>query len=128
LEDKNTIDLWAEYLKTNRFQQRPHQINFDDISDFTRDEKQQILIGLQSLQISITQQFQLNNEQTKLLGDSIKYLAESVDRLNKVDWKSILIGQFFTVATALASNPHQFDALYNMFLKVIQVVHLLPVP
>ena len=61
-----------------------------------------------------------------MIADGIKYLSEGVDRLNKVDWKSILIGQFFTLATSLATNPEQFQTLYHMFIKVIQIVYILP--
>lgn len=125
LEDKSTIDLWEEYAKTSQFQQT-RTIDFEDKNDFSYDEKQQILLALQCLQINISQHFQIDEKQQKLISDGIKYLSDGVDRLNKVDWKSILIGQFFTIATAIASNPHQFDALYNMFLKVIQIVHVLP--
>ncbi|MES2425821.1 MAG: hypothetical protein V4560_02570 [Bacteroidota bacterium] len=127
LEDKNVIDLWAEYSKTDQFQQNA-AIDFQDRSAFTYDEKQQVLIGLQNLKISINQHFEVSEQQAKLIGDGIQYLAEGIDRLNKLDWKSILVGQFFTVATALASNPHQFDSLYNMFMKVIQIIPVLPMP
>jgi hypothetical protein len=124
-DNKDEIDLWEEYLKSGTFEQT-RQINFNDIADFTYDEKQQILIALQNLNLSINQNFNVSHEQAKLVNDGIKYLSEGVDRLNKLDWKSILIGQFFTIATTLATNPEQFQSLYHMFLKVIQIIYVLP--
>ena len=125
IDDKDEIDLWDEYLKMSQHQQTKN-IDFSDTGIFTYDEKQQILIALQSMNLNIMQNFQLNTEQLKLLNDGIKYLAEGVDRLNKMDWRTILIGQFFTIATAIATNPQQFTALYHMFINVIHIIYTLP--
>jgi hypothetical protein len=125
LDDKEEIDLWEEYLRLASYQQT-ETIDLTNTDNFTYDEKQQIKLAIQNLELSIAQNFSLSAEQLKLVNANLKYLAEGVDRLNKVDWKTILIGQFFTISTAIATSPHQFNQLYQMFLKVIHIIYFLP--
>lgn len=124
ISDKLEVDLWEEYQKGNSLL----NINESESSDnsfFSLDEKQQIKLALNDLKLLIPQQFDINPIQLKSINQRLDYLAEGLDRLNKFDWKSILVSQFLSVGTTLALNPDQFNHLRDLFIKLLHIIPLL---
>ena len=124
VSDKLEVDLWEEYQKGNALL----NINESESSDnsfFSLNEKQQIKLSLNDLKQLIPKQFDINPLQLESINQRLDYLAEGLDRLNKFDWKSVLVNQFLNIGTALALNPDQFVHLRDLFIKLLHIIPLL---
>jgi hypothetical protein len=124
LEDESEIDLWEEYKKGTNLSDVTALI-FEDTTEFTFEEKSQIKISLRELKSLIIERFVQNDNDNALIIDRITYLEESLDRLNKTDWKGILISTFFAIVIALSLDTERGKELYNLFLMVFHIKPLL---
>lgn len=122
--DLKDVDLWEEYKRGSTLL-TIDQSYTDNQSDFTAIERQQIRLALNDLRLNIPQHFQLEPEQLESVNNRIDYLSQAVDRLNKTDWKGILIAQYIALLTTMALNPDQAKNLYDLFIKVLHIIPLL---
>lgn len=124
LTDGDEPDLWEEYLKSQQLGTEPLA---GQPEQFTIEERAQLRLSLNDLRLLIPQQFNLSTPQIDILNNRLEYLIEALERTsNKTDYKSILIGAFLSLLQSLALNPEQAQNLYNLFIKVLHIVHFLP--
>ncbi|MEX8547438.1 MAG: hypothetical protein V5804_07535 [Mucilaginibacter sp.] len=124
IADKLEVDLWEEYQKGNTLL-NVNESESGDNSFFSLNEKQQIKLSLNDLKQLIPKQFDINPLQLESINQRLDYLAEGLDRLNKFDWKSVLVNQFLNIGTTLALNPDQFVHLRDLFIKLLHIIPLL---
>ncbi len=124
VEYENQVDLWEAYKRGANLL-NVEQPDTNDVTEFTAAERQQIRMSLNDLRLSIPQQFQLAPAQLESVNSRFDYLIEAIERLNKTDWKGILIAQYLSLITTLALNPEQAKNLYDLFIKVLHIIPLL---
>ena len=120
-EEENEIDLWTEYKSVNKILNL-EKIDFEDQSYFSSGEKEQIKSAINELKLSIAKNFQLSNEEISQVNKRLDYLSDAPERLNKFDWKSLIIPTILNIATALSLNTQQGKELFELFKQVFQVI------
>lgn len=124
IEDKNEPDLWSEFKKGNNTL-NINQIDFNDKSTFSLDEKKQILMAINELKLLIHKNLQTTQEQQNLVIDRLDYLIEASERLNKFDWKSLAISTLISITIALSLDTQKGQVLFDLFTKVFSVLPML---
>ena len=117
-EDNQTPDLWAELQKQNTITDLTGQAD-DQYTPFTVEQKRQIRLGLNEVRLLIQKEFEPSEDEMNVVTNRLDYLADALDRLNKFDWKSVLMGTIISVSTALAFSPEQADSLYQIFKNML---------
>ncbi len=90
LEERATPDLWSEVEALTIATISPI-ISGRDTSEFSEGEKSQIRLALQNFQQTIVVKFEPSAEQITAIGDQLRYLSDAVDRLNRFDWRSLVL-------------------------------------
>lgn len=123
-EDAQEPDLWSEFKKGNKTL-NINQIDFNDKSTFSLDEKKQILMAINELKSLIHKNLQTTQEQQNLVIDRLNYLIEASERLNKFDWKSLAISTLMSITIALSLDTQKGQVLFDLFTKVFSVLPML---
>jgi hypothetical protein len=118
-------DLWEDYMKGNN-SFNPDDINFKDQTDFTSTEKEQIRLAINDLKMLIQKELKTTPEEQIVVNERLDYLAKSVDRLNKFDWKGVAIQTLFSIAVSLSFDTQKGKQLYELFHKVFLVIPQIP--
>ena len=121
IEEENEIDLWTEYKSGNKLLNL-EKIDFEDQANFSFDEKEQIKLALNDLKLLIKKNFKISSEEENQVNKRLDYLSDAPERLNKFDWKSLIIPTILNIATALSLNTQQGKELFELFKQVFQVI------
>jgi hypothetical protein len=125
-EEQTGIDIWAEYKKGNKTLNL-YQIDFDDKSPFSIDEKIQIKNSINDLKYLIQKNLNTNEQEQKLVNARLDYLIEASDRLNKFDWKSVAINTIISISITLSLDTEKGKFLFELFKKVFGAIqHVIP--
>jgi len=74
-------------------------------TEFSEEEKTQIRIILQQFKVTIINEFNPTDAQFHQITERLDHLAESVDKLNRFDWKGVAINTILTVALEPSLRP-----------------------
>ena len=121
LDENASIDLWTEYTEGNKLL-NIDQIDFNDKAQFSYDERKQISFAVEDLKFLIISQFQLKGVETKLIHQRLDYLTEAAERMNKFDWKSLVISTIIGIATTLSLDTEQGKDLFLLFKRVFGLI------
>jgi hypothetical protein len=70
--------------------------------------------------------FGSNDDQLAIIDKRLKYLEESLNRLNKIDWKSLAFTTLISISTTLALDNEKTKMLLTLFKKAFEaILHLL---
>lgn len=121
IDEQDGIDMWREYKKGNKTL-NIESINFDDKDSFSIDEKTQITLALSELKLLIEGKFQLSEKEMNIVNERLNYLIESKERLNKFDWKSLLINTIINITVALSLDTHKGQELFLLFKHAFAMI------
>jgi len=109
-------DLWGELSK---YQLPPGERLSNDIGNapFSSGQVDAIAEGLGKVRFYLEAEFNLNEEQQKLVNEKLDYLLGAAKRQGRKDWLHTAIGVIFTLAIGLSCTPEQAKTLWNI-LKV----------
>ncbi len=93
-------------------------INFEDKTLFSKDEKIQIKLAINELKFLIIQNFSPNNEEQIIIDNRLDYLIDSVERLNKFDWKSLVLSTIISISISLSLDSEKGRLLFELLRKV----------
>ena len=124
IEDENVPDLWNEFKSGNRTLNFD-KIDFNDKERFSNDERTQIKLSLNELKLLIHKTFDITLEEQKIVSERIDYLIEASNRLNKFDWKSLVISSIISITIALTLDPTKGQVLFDLLKKVFSNIPLL---
>ncbi len=125
VEDLNVPDLWAE-LAAGQSLGSDFQLEENDISQFSAEEKKQIRVAINCFRARFIDEFQVTQEHLELIDKRLHYLADALDRLNRFDWKGVLISTVFGISTALSLDIERGKVLWNIAKEVFsQAIRLL---
>jgi hypothetical protein len=112
-----TIDLWEQLISSSNILSIG-EIDFNDRNQFNEDEIKQIKLSLNELKLLIGKSFNLQEEEKIIVNNRLDYLTEASNRLNKFDWKSLLINTILNVIIALSFDSQKGKQLFELFGKV----------
>lgn len=121
LEEAAAFDMWEEYKKGSKLLD-VQNIDFNDHTNFSVEEKHQILLGVKDLKLLIQQQFNTTAEQQAIVDERLDYLAGAIDRMNKFDWKSILLSTVLSIITTLTLDTEKGAQLFELVRKVFIII------
>ncbi|MFX1521789.1 MAG: hypothetical protein ACFFCD_17930 [Promethearchaeota archaeon] len=120
-------DLWDEFVSREKVLDLG-AIDFQNQEYFNEDEKKQIQLALNDAKLLIINQFQPNDAEMKSIDDRLDYLVNAADRLNKFDWKSLLISMIMSISIALSLDTENGKALFEIFKQVLDIIPKLFLP
>ena len=119
--DEFEPDLWSEY-KNGNTTLNFNEIDFNDKNLFTTHEKKQISMAINELKLLINKNFESTVEEQKLVNERLEYLIESTRKLNKFDWKSLVLSTVIGIATTLTLDVEKGKLLFELFRQVFSTV------
>ena len=91
------------------------------------EEKQLLQMSINEFEMLVAKEYNPSKEELTLIESRLKYLSEFLDRLNKFDWKAVLISTVVTIATTLTLSTEQGRQLFEMTKQVFTLIkHLQP--
>ena len=114
-------DLWAQITE----QRQVLNLNNIDLKNkefFNDQEKQKIKAALDDARILIIDNFHPSDDKLNSINEKLDYLSEAIDRLNKFDWKSVLITVIIDISIALSLDTEKGRQLYYLFKKVLDEI------
>lgn len=111
-------DLWSEFKNGNNSIVNLENIDFSDKSSFSSSERRQISMAINELSLLVHKNFSTTSEEQVLVNDRLNYLVEACDRLNKFDWKSLVISTIIGISTTLALDGDKGKLLFELFRQV----------
>lgn len=98
-----------------------------DMDFFSNEEKVYIRSLIDGLSKEIVKALQPTTDELKTINTRLEYLSDSVDRLNKFDWRGVAISTVAAIVLALALDAEKGLLLFNLFKQVFsEVIVLLP--
>jgi hypothetical protein len=125
INESLSVDQWKQLDLQTDMGMRLFLSN-DDKLPFTEAEKIQLHLSINEFKMLIDTTFCPNVEETKTINDRLDYLAESVDRLNRIDWRSLALSTVLSISIALSLDKQNGQILIDLFKRIfINVVRLL---
>lgn len=125
MDDLLTPDLW-EQIKLQKPLMSTSEFIEHDTSHFSEEEKSQLRLSLSEFKLLIAENFKPTKEQMRIIDDRLNYVSDALDRLNKFDWKSILISTALSISVALSLDTARGKLLFDLLKKVLSnVIYLL---
>jgi len=98
-----------------------------DMDFFSSEEKVHIRSLIDGLSKEIVEALQPTTDELKTINTRLEYLSDSVDRLNKFDWRGAAFATVAAIVTALALDAEKGVLLFNLFKQAFsEVILLLP--
>lgn len=125
LEEEGEKDLWEEFSRKKEYLGFD-EIDFNTHEYFSSAEKEQISSSIKELKLLIQESFKTNSEEQKLINERLDYIVEASARLNKFDWKSIVISTLISITTNLTFDTSKGQQLFLLFKKAFSTItHLI---
>jgi hypothetical protein len=113
IDDSMLPDLW-EQIEVQKPFISAAELNRDDVSKFTEEEKDQLRLTLSAFRLLVVETFKPTEERVRVIEARLDYLSKALDRLNRFDWKSVLLSSAVTISATLSLNTEQGKVLLNL--------------
>lgn len=120
-EDLSVPDLWKDYLDQGKLISI-QQMDFGDRRRFSIDEKRRLSFAIRDLKYLIQDRFQTREEQQQMVDERLDYLVESMEQLNKFDWKSVVVSIIFSIIVALTLDTEKGRELFALFNSLFSLI------
>ncbi len=118
-------DLWQQ-LKENQLV-TGETLGTEETSPFTAPEKVQLKLSINEFKYLIEEKFKPTEKQLDIINARLNYLTDSVERLNRIDWKSLALSTVISIGIALSLSHEQGQSLFALFKQVfMKIQYLLP--
>lgn len=126
LREKTEPDLWEQItLHTHIIEDV--EIIEEENKVFTEKEKTNVKISIQKFKAALIENFNPIKEQLDSIDKELDYLSESVERLNKIDWRKVAIYTLITIITTLILDSEQAKILAELFRQAFSnIPQLMP--
>ena len=114
LEDLSTPDHWAQVEAQKSFDSLDPGSEHDG-QPFTEAEKTELRVAIGKFKAHIVEKFDPVEEQLKTINQRLVYLTESVDRLNRFDWKSVALNIVLSIISMLNAGHAEVGSLIEFF-------------
>ncbi|MHA2113773.1 MAG: hypothetical protein ACW98W_20145 [Candidatus Hodarchaeales archaeon] len=125
IDEQSLPDLWKQLEQQREFIPSA-KMEKDDTLPYSDEEKTQLRLSINEFRLQIISNFKPDDDQMKVVDDRLNYLSEALDRLNRIDWKSVALSSLIAISTALSLDTQKGQQLFDLFKQVFsQVIHLL---
>lgn len=126
LSDSLEPDLWQQMqLETPLV--TGEVLSSEDTGQFTDEEKRQIKLSINEFKLLVLDEFKPSNVELETIDGRITYLTEAVDRLNRLDWRSVAISTVIAISIALTLDTEGGRQLFDLFTRAFSsIAGLLP--
>lgn len=121
IKEKDSPDLWEHHKNLGEAIPSPAPPE-DEIEEFTEDEKNQIRVSIDEFRLLVEENFQPIEEQLKDFNERLDYLSNAVDRLNRFDWRALLITTGLDIVIAFTLDPEGARRLYELLQQAFSGV------
>jgi hypothetical protein len=98
----------------------------EDRLGFSADEAAQIRLAMKEFRLLVVKTFDPSQEEKEVIDARLDYLAEAVDRLNRLDWRSVAITTVISISITLSLDTEKGRILFGLFQQVFsRVLYLL---
>ena len=123
IEDELLPDLWSQIPRLSYDQ---GSIPVDGTLEFSTEERSQIKLSIDNFRLLIINNFSPSKEQLTATEKQLEYLKDAVDRLNRFDWRGVLISTLLGISTTLYLDTEKGRQLYGLFQQAFSALsHLL---
>jgi len=116
-KELRTPDLWQQ-VQNQDSMLKGTEITDSDLLFFSKEEKAKIRLSIDEFELLIMKAFNPSKDKIRIIENRLMYLSESLDRLNKIDWKGIAISTVISISIALSLDPEKGKLLFNIFKQV----------
>lgn len=102
--DLKEEDLWELRMQDDLLIFDGHREN-DRFEYFNDNEQEEVYKALNAARGEIKENVPMNEEELARINEKIDYLMESVKKLNKFDWKSVLLSSVIDIVSDLTLDP-----------------------
>jgi hypothetical protein len=117
LDEQELPDLW-EQINNERPLVSDEVITDDELHPFTDEEKQQIRLSINEFKLLLIDRFEPNEAQLQIIDNRLDYISNGLDRLNRFDWRGILLSSLISISVALSLDTMKGRQLYELFRQV----------
>lgn len=119
-EDEALVpDLWTQLETAEEFL-APLPFSEHGKQSFTKTQKEQIKKALEDLHSNIVEHFKLSEAESKKVKESLDHCSNALDRLNRFDWRTFLVGTALTIAFDLSLDPTKQKLLSGLFREAFK--------
>lgn len=93
-----------------------------DTSQFTNEERLQIKLSINEFRVLVIKQFSPSTEELELIEGRLSYLTEAVGRLNRFDWRAVVISAIISISIALTLDTESGRLLFDLFIKAFSSI------
>ncbi len=121
VDEQREPDLWTK-ITEERQVLNLNNIDFNNKEFFNDQEKQQLRTALDNARILIIGNFHPSEDKLNIINRKLDYLSEAINRLNKFDWKSVMITVILDISIALSLDTEKGRQLFYLFKKVFDEI------
>jgi hypothetical protein len=121
LSEMNEPNLWDQLKNQDTFLSGA-DITENDLSEFSIDEKVQIRLSINEFKFKLIKDLKPEPDEIKIIENRLNYLSESLDRLNKFDWKGVALNTLITISITLSLDTEKGKLLFEMFKRAFSVM------
>ncbi|AFM43589.1 hypothetical protein Desaci_4763 (plasmid) [Desulfosporosinus acidiphilus SJ4] len=126
LEELSVPDLWSQVEDQQDVFGMLLTEN-EDFSMFTNEERVQLGDAVRIFRYRIQEVFEPTQNQLKQIDYKLNYLLEAANKLNKFDWKSVLLSTLIGIATTMSLDTNSGRTLFyiakQVFTETIKLLH-----
>lgn len=121
IQEQAEPDLWAR-IESQTPLVNGAAISQEDTNVFSDDEKIRVRMSINEFRILLIKNFKPKSEEIEVINDRLEYLSNSVDRLNKIDWRSVAITTLIAISTTLSLDTEKGRLLFDLFKQIFSSV------
>lgn len=106
------IDLQKSFLLETKFTD-------SDTSNFSEEEKAQLRLSLSEFRLLIEEEFKPTEEQMRVIDERLSYVSEALDRLNRFDWRGVLLSTTIAISINLSLDTTRGKLLVDLLRRVL---------
>ena len=121
IDEQTEPDLLEELINGNH-SLNVDKLDFNDQTDFSGDEKTQVMLAINDLKFLIQKELNTTDEEQKVVVERLDYLAEAANRHNKFDWKSLAVSTLISISIAISLDTERGNQLFKLFKQVFSII------
>jgi hypothetical protein len=126
LEELNLPDQW-QLLKEEPALFGTTAIQPGDLERFNEEEKTQARSAILEFERRIQVEFKPTAEQAEVISAQLRYLSSALDRMNRFDWRSILLSTVIGITTTLSMDTETGRRLFEIAKQIFaEAIKYLP--
>ncbi|GAB1157138.1 hypothetical protein YWY31_31630 [Paenibacillus illinoisensis] len=118
MEEQVAQDMWKSFNSNGSGGFDWESINEESTEYFNEIEKKQLLEQISNFRGKLIENYAPSEKVLSQIDSKLNYLSESVDRLNKFDWKSLLISTLMGILTTMSLDKSSGHAVITIAKEI----------